>query len=138
MDIFYRVRELNLPLGQYAVFGSGPLEAHGLRSAKDIDLLVSPALYEILKSNGWKEEMVKDRNQPKLINGDGEAMKFWNFSGYEPDESCLISEAEIINGLPFVCLEEVLAWKKACGRAKDIVDIKLIETYLQNKNSPEN
>ncbi len=137
MDIFERVRELNLPLGQYAVFGSGPLEAHGLRDAIDIDLLVSPALYEVLKSKGWKEEMVIDRNQSKLTDGEVEAMMFWNYPGYKPDEILLISEAEIINGLPFVRLKEVLAWKRVCGRVKDMADIKLIETYLRNKNSPE-
>jgi len=46
----------------------------------------------------------------------------------------LIAEAEIIDDLPFVKLEDVLKWKKLCNRGeKDKRDIELIENYLSQK-----
>jgi len=38
--------------------------------------------------------------------------------------------AVIIVGLPFLTLKELLAYKKAFGREKDLKDIKLINNYL--------
>jgi len=43
----------------------------------------------------------------------------------------LIDGAEIIDGLPFVKLERVLAWKKLNTREKDLKDIEVIEKFLR-------
>jgi len=49
------VREMNLPLGKYAIFGSGPLAVRRIRDTKDIDLIVTPDIYSYYrKQNGWK------------------------------------------------------------------------------------
>lgn len=53
MDIFEEVKNLNLPLGQYLVAGSGPIAAHGIRDYKDIDILVTENLYNKLMKSGW-------------------------------------------------------------------------------------
>ena len=42
----------------------------------------------------------------------------------------LIRGAEIIDGLPFVRIEEVLKWKRLNGREKDLKDAELIGRYL--------
>jgi hypothetical protein len=39
----------------------------------------------------------------------------------------------LINGLPFIKLEELIKFKTELGRSKDFDDIRLIEDYL-NKN----
>lgn len=52
MNIFDHVKSLNLPFGEYVVIGSGVMSAHGIRQHKDVDLLVTPALYETLKKDG--------------------------------------------------------------------------------------
>ena len=45
----------------------------------------------------------------------------------------LIAEAEMIKGLPFVKLAEVVKCKKILGRKKDLEDIVIIENFLQTK-----
>jgi hypothetical protein len=47
------------------------------------------------------------------------------------DIAALIDEAEIIDGLPFARLEDVLAFKRSYGRPKDRAHVRLIEDYLR-------
>src|SRR3990167_8238356 len=54
MSISDRVKQLNFPFGQYVVVG-GAMEAFGIRKAKDIDIVVTPALFKELRKNGWKD-----------------------------------------------------------------------------------
>jgi hypothetical protein len=42
----------------------------------------------------------------------------------------LIDTADVIDGLRFVTLALVLAWKRESLRPKDLADIKVIEAYL--------
>ena len=132
MDIFQKVKSLNLPSGEYIVFGSGPLQAHGIRETRDVDILVLSELYEKLKQEGW-EERVWETSPPGrfLFKDDVEVGDSWDYGEYNPDPNWLIENAEIINGVPFAPLEEVLKGKKAFGRPKDLEDIKLIEEYLE-------
>ena len=52
MNIFSKLKELNFPIGQYVVVG-GAMAAHGIRDAHDLDILVTPTLYQELISEGW-------------------------------------------------------------------------------------
>ena len=54
MEIISRIKSLNLPLGKYIVFGSAVMEVHGIRKAKDIDVIVDKDVYEELKRSGWR------------------------------------------------------------------------------------
>lgn len=136
MNIFEKVKSLNLPLGKYAVFGSGPLMAHGLRESRDIDILTIPEVYESLKSQGGWEEKQWPSGDRYLAKEEFEIVIEWTYKNqesgefYDSDIKNLIDEADIINGIPFVKLEEVLAWKKVRGKEKDLRDIQLIEEYL--------
>lgn len=56
------------------------------------------------------------------------------FKDYRLDTGTLIKNAEIINGIPFLPLSELIKFKKALGREKDFKDIELIEQYLKNNN----
>ena len=134
MDIFERIKKFNLPLGEYAVFGSSLLDVWGIRKANDLDIIVTPELYDQLKKEGWEEKqahgftmLVKDdanitTTQDKPTNG-----------SYCPDRRQLIRDAVIINGVPFVRIEEVLVCKKDYAREKDHVDIAAIEDYIKNR-----
>ena len=120
-------KELDLPLGQYVIFGSGPLGVRNFRKMSDLDLLVKPGL--------WQDLIKK---YPLLDNGKSGYLKIGSieiFSDWLPwlenvDE--LIDTAEIIKGFPFAKLEWVLKWKKMVNRDKDQEDIKIIEEYLRN------
>jgi hypothetical protein len=133
MDIIKKVKELNLPLGSYAVFGSGPLQIHGIREAQDIDLVVTTELYESLKQQGdWQEEL-KPNGQMVLEKDVYDIGVGWQSVGnYQPTTKRLIDTAQIIDGVPFVSLEEFLAWKKQLVGEKHQRDVKLVEAYLAN------
>lgn len=45
-NIFERIKKFNLPEGQYAVFGSSLLDVFGIRPAADLDIIVTPELFE--------------------------------------------------------------------------------------------
>ncbi len=136
MTICERVKRLGLPLGEYAVFGSGLLEVWGIRKASDLDIIVTPELYDRLKQQGWQEGVdTQQEVQFKCLQKEGADVTTVQdkptHGDYLPDRVQLIKEAVIINGVPFVRVEEVIACKKAYNRPKDLADITAIEKYLE-------
>ena len=132
-EIAKRTRELGLNVGEYALFGSVPLAACGIRESQDIDMLVTHEVYQRLKGQGWEVEVFP--NGIKMLRkGCFEVAEYWNYGTYNPDQARLIKEADIIEGIPVVRLEEALAWKKAFGREKDLKDVKLIEKFMRHKD----
>ena len=130
-DLFNKVKEIGLPLGKYAIFGSGPMGIRELRECRDLDIIVTEDIYNIYKNNsGW--ELKKCDKSEYLEKDNIELWKNWSPSDWNINQ--LIKNAEIIDDLPFVRLEEVLRWKKILGREKDLEDIKIIERYLKNEN----
>ena len=131
MDIFSRVKKFKLPTGQYAVFGSALLDVWGLRKAADLDIIITPELYQKLKKQGWEERQA--HGFPMLVKDDANVTPVQDKptdGDYNPDRLQLIKEAIRIKGVPFVKVEEVIACKKAYNRPKDWQDIKLLEDYL--------
>lgn len=132
MNIFDQVKQLNLPLGQYVVVGGGVLAAHGIRDFKDIDILITRELFDELKQRGWKEK-ITSHSSISVVSGIVEAGSDIIFcKNYEPDITMVIKEADIINGISFMNLHELVKFKKALGREKDLVDVGLVEEYLNN------
>lgn len=120
-----------MPLGQYVVFGSGPLAAHGIRETTDVDLFTTTSLYQQLKAEGWEEkELGGPHGGLHLVSGIYEADDTWHYGAYDPTPEALIAGAAVIDGVPFAPLLEVLKWKQAFGRPKDIADVRLIEQYM--------
>lgn len=135
MDIFREVKALDLPFGQYVVFGSGPLAAHGIRATNDVDLFVTTALYDKLKAEGWEEkELVTPAGGLYLSHLLYAANDTWEYGTYNPTSEALIASAEIIEGVPFAQLTDVLTWKAAFGRPKDMADMTLIEEYIRMRS----
>lgn len=44
----------------------------------------------------------------------------------------LLKDARMVDGVPFVNVRRLMEWKKRKGRDKDLVDIKLIQKYLES------
>ena len=125
-----KIKFLNLPLGKYTVFGSGPMAARGLKEANDIDILVTLDLWNTL-SKTMKQEKSKLSNTPFLVYNKDNTITFWKdmYPG-KWDIDKLIKTSDIIDGVPFVKLTEVYRWKKMMNRDKDKNDMLLIEKYL--------
>jgi hypothetical protein len=133
MNIFEEVEKLNFPKDEFMVLGSGILGALGIREIGDIDLLIKPELFEKLKQNGWKYEVIEINGKPRDMISKGLVQAFkdfwWEEGEFGPEEG--IARAEKINGIFFIPLKTLLEVKKAMGREKDIKDVALMEEYLK-------
>lgn len=124
---FDHVRQLNLPAGQFAVFGSGPLVVRGMRDSDDIDLIVTEELFkQLAQDENWDKVELRDHHQ-SLRKGDLEIFHTWAPGAW--DVADLIRNAEMIDGLPFVRLDAVVEWKQLRNEVKDREDLALIEEY---------
>ncbi len=127
--LFQKVLRLNLQPDTYAIFGSAPLFAHNITDKlDDVDLIVN--------DGGWQKSLTLGQldhtasGDPVIHIGDDiEIFNTWAPGTWHPQD--LIDEAENIDGLPFVKLETVLAWKKLRNKPKDQKHIELIEAYLK-------
>lgn len=132
MDIFKKLKELNFPFGQYVVVG-GAMAAHNIREANDLDILVTPKLYTKLLEEGYKQcfcEQCLNTSRIILKKDSVDIMPNQILGNYLGDTDSLIKNADIINGFPFIQLEEFIKFKRELGREKDFEDIKLMEEYL--------
>lgn len=122
---------LHLPLGQFAIFGSGPLAIREIRESQDIDLIVKKDLWKKL----IKTYPPSTQTKPACLKI-GKNIEIYQerlFVSESIDE--LIDSAELISGFPFVQLRYVLEWKKKCGREKDKKDVELIEAYRSEQTN---
>lgn len=131
-SLLEKVIKLKLPLGEYALFGSAPMFARGLRKEiHDVDIVVTKKLWEAMQNApGWRLETATS-GDPVLRFEELELFGGWAPGKWDVDE--LIRTADMIDGLPFVTLKNVLQWKKAFGREKDLVDVRMIEEYEKGK-----
>jgi hypothetical protein len=129
---FQLVRDLNLPVGQYAITSSGPLGVREIREIGDIDLVVDDDLWNELAS---AYPIIQEEGVTKIrISHEVEVLGENSF--YEPREvgqpsvAEQIARADIIDGLPFVSLRHVLYFKRKMMRKKDERDIAALERLL--------
>jgi len=123
---FEQVRKLSLPDGHYLISGSGPLGIRNLRDIRDIDLLVSGELWDQLAN---EYGIVEENGVKKIVIGDLDIEAFGEQSFHEgqgPSVKERLTAAEIIDGLPFESIENVLFFKRMQGREKDLKDIELL------------
>lgn len=135
MNVVEKVRELGLPFGEYIVLGSGILGALGIREIGDIDLLVSPRVFDDLHAQGWAydELEIEGRMRKCLSRGDVEVYRDFWYGGNHSDPATLIAEPQVIDGVPFLPLQRLSEIKQVLARPKDLRDIELIELYLREQ-----
>lgn len=130
---FEKLRGLALPIGEHAITGSGPLGIRGLREIRDLDVIVTEDLWELLESRygssdwdgiihyGLDIEFIHQQNfidEPEGI----------------PSIQEQIKKSEMIQGLPFVRLEHLILFKqRRLSSAKDFRDLQLIKRFLEDQ-----
>jgi len=119
---------LGLPAADFAVFGSGPMMAHGLKEAHDLDIIARGAAWSAVQGLGPRTKGAYGGHKIELADGAIEVFDSWGPGAWDADE--LIDTAEVIAGIRFVTLENVLKWKTMMKRPKDAGHIRLIEAYL--------
>lgn len=125
--LFGRLRSLDLPPGDYAVFGSGPLLVRGIVDrAGDLDVICRGAAWEAAQRLGPAAE----QDGVPVVSLFGGAVTLgtrWAIGGF--DIAHLIETAEVIDGIPFVRLEHVVAYKRLANRPKDREHLRLLEEW---------
>ena len=129
MSLFDRVKSLNLPVSDFAIFGSGPLIVRGIIPASnDLDIICRGQAWERVKAIGELEYLSKyDVTVVTMCDGRLTFGTKWAIGEFDIDE--LIDGAEEIDGLPFVRLEHVTNYKEISKRPKDLRHIEALKAY---------
>lgn len=130
-ELVKAVKELTLPPDEYVVVGSGILTMLGIRDSKDIDLVLTPNIFQSFKDEGWSYSTVdiEGRLREKLEHDPFEAFRDFWCGGVTYDTREMIKNAEVIEGVRFMPLELLIRLKQSMGRDKDLKDIELIGEY---------
>ena len=128
--LLHELDKLKLPKDKYVIFGSGLLAAKKIRESDDLDIVVTPDLWDKLIKK-YKPQIKEFEPQKKVIKiGKIEFGK--NYSTFK-DTKILFKNSELIKRHRFVNMKYLIKWKKALGRDKDKKDLQLIEKYLRKQ-----
>jgi hypothetical protein len=126
--LFAALRSLSFAPEEFVIVGSAPLYVRGLRSKiSDIDILA--------RGDTWRQAV---KRADEVVHGPHSRMpvaRIWGglievFADWLPglhDSEELLTNPELIDGLPFARLERVLVYKRHLARPKDAADIKALE-----------
>lgn len=133
MDIFSTIKNLHLPANKYLVIGGAALAGRGIKETKDVDLLLSKDLLnEFRNSNSWLyHPRIIPTEEAGLVNSDGTVELYPTVGGINLPYEEIKAREEVIDGIPFANLMDILKIKQFYKRDKDLKDIVLIEEYLK-------
>lgn len=127
--LFQKFLSLELPVENYAIIGSAPMYAHGLKKElHDIDVLARGKAWELAKKYHQNSQSYYGDNEVSVYLGDIEIFDRWEPGDWDTDK--IIDGADIIEGLPFAKLIYVAQYKKMMSRDKDKRDLKALEDYF--------
>ena len=128
-SLFQQVKQLELPLGEFAIFGSGPLIVRRIiQAANDLDIICRGAAWEMAKEIGTSQYLEEyGVNVVTICDGQISFGRSWGIGNFDVDD--LIDTAEIIEDLPFVRLEHVIRYKTERASIKDI---RHLEAFKNN------
>lgn len=148
--IHHIIDDLNFPPERYVLGGSGVMILQGIeRKPRDLDLFCATATwFSVLRrhsgATGWWNVFTPDpddsttRCDPpylfrEMYGLDVNVFFHWRQRGVgDIDTAFWIHNSQMIEGIPCVPLEMILAWKDAMSRAKDAQDIELIRKHLED------
>ena len=114
-----------MPPGEYVIFGSAPLLAHGLVTAiGDIDLVAVGAAWQ------QAQALAAVKTAPggdRIVQLTPELAVFDGWLGL--DAHAIIDRAELWDGLPLAQLRDVAAYKRLLNRPKDRAHLRRLEPY---------
>lgn len=121
-----QLRALALPVGDYAVFGSGPLLVRGwIDEVGDLDIVARGPAWERALGLGVEEYLAEWDVTVVNIGTDITVGTRWAIGDVDVD--VLIDTADVIDGLPFAALDAVVTYKRISARPKDLAHLAVIE-----------
>jgi len=132
-SLLQQLKRLKLPLGDFAIFGSGPLIVrHIIPATSDLDIICRGAAWEMARRIGTTEYLEEyEVTVVTMYDGRISIGTKWGIRNVDVDN--LIDTAEIIDGLPFVRLEHVVKYKTERASIKDI---RHLEALRNNQSTP--
>lgn len=120
---------LELPPGDFVIFGSGPLLARGwIDDVGDLDVVARGAAWDRARELG-REEHLEEWGVTVVNIGAGITVGTrWAIG--DVDVNALIDGAEVIDGLPFAPLDAVVAYKRISARPKDLEHLAVVAHHL--------
>ena len=119
------LKNLDIDPAEAIVVGGSVLAVLGIRAQGDIDIMISESTFHRIASDGYAVSRFPDGSGQITID-DTELMYSWQGKTNED----FLPNAIHIDGVSFMSLEEVRAWKQQQNRPKDQHDIQLIDAYL--------
>lgn len=134
-NIIKTIEELNFPQSEYIIIGGAAMAIRGLKETRDIDILVSKKLLENLrKLDTWQHHpRIVASEEAGLVNKEKTTELYPSIASNTITFESLKSNEEIIEGIPFADLEDIIKIKSFYAREKDLKDIELIEKYLERR-----
>jgi len=128
------LKTLPYPRSKMLIIGSGTLALLGLRKNKDIDIWVTEDLFQkVSQNNLFNKTVGKISGDVSYTTKDGKIEIFDRLSPLKDKVEEHLKRSIVVQGFYFQSPEDVLNWKKAANRTKDIHDIKLLQNYLRQK-----
>jgi len=132
---------LELPVGTYAVVGSGILEAHGIREAVDTEIVCTDEQYRRLEALPGTTVRQWDNGNTCIVvttpTGTVEVNCANSYRGGTfPGLDTILDSVETIDGVAFISLLLMRDWKAAAARPKDLTDVAAIDAYLHDTRQP--
>lgn len=126
------VKKLSLPRGKYAVIMGASLCAHDVRDAGDVDIIIDKCATKCLLKKGFMLENLVSNGVPcqRFSKGNIEIFDYFLNVGTFDKRSTVFKELDIISGIPFINLKNMMMIKNKFGRDKDMKDILLIKAHL--------
>ena len=127
-DLFRFVRELQLPPGDFAIFGSGPLIVRNIIPFKnDLDIICRDEAWKLVQQTGQPQYLQDyDAHIVSMLDGAITFGTSWGIGQFDIDT--LIDSADILEDLPFVRLQYVIEYKKIRGLPKDLSHVEAART----------
>jgi hypothetical protein len=129
-QVLAELHALKLTFGQYVVVGGAALAIRDIRDTEDIDLVVTPQLFDELAARGWQPK-VRPSGKPGLKFARAEAYLDVNCQAFERSTSWLLEHAERVHDTPLVDLPTLARFKAGYGRDKDVRDLRLISEHMR-------
>ena len=122
-ELLNLLESLKLDPNEYWLITGAAMVFYGFRQETgDLDLGCTSKLADELEAKGHPVEIMPDGTRKICPVLDVEIFENW-----------LYEQVEIIDSIPVISVKGLIAMKKSIGREKDIKDIQLIESRLDNR-----
>jgi hypothetical protein len=133
-QVLAELQALKLTSGQYLVVGGAAPAIRDMRDTEQMDLVVTPQLFDELAARGWQPK-ARPSGKPGLKFARAEAYLDINCEAFGQSTAWLLARAERVHDTLPVDLPTLAHFKAGYGRDKEVRDLRLITAYMRFTNA---